>query len=209
MLRHINDGTILTISVSSDHRSVVYGGDDHTVRIGNADYDDSRVLRGHKGPVYKVLCLKNDSSKLVTSSWDRTIRVWDLNVDKNTVILRGHSRCVRDMIELSSNRLLSAADDGSIGLWCLHRNCLMYIMKAHDRTIRRLFVLDDDDDDFVASISYDGKVKVWDFAVNSKSAPPPALLTLQGNSSRYIVGIARLASGIVSTCELGSVVEWT
>ena len=211
-LGHIDTGTILSISVSPDQRSFAYAGDDHTVRLSNVHYDNSSVvLRGHVAAVYKVLFLKSNLYKLVTSSWDRTIRVWDLNTEKNTVILKGHSRCVRDMVELTSNRLLSAADDGSIGLWCLRRESLICIIQAHEKTIGKLFVLDDDeDDDFVASISDDGKIKLWDFSVNSRNttSSPSALLTFDGNRSNYLLDIARLANGLVSTCELGSAVEW-
>ena len=73
---------------------------------------------------------------------------------------------------------------------------------SHEKRISKLFVLDDDDDDFVASISDDGKIKVWDFAVTLKKSTPSALLTLDGNRSKYLLDIARLASGLVSTCEL-------
>ena len=173
-----------SVSASPDQKSVPYAGDDQFIRLSNVNYDDSVALRGHKSSVYKVLFLKRNPSKLVTSSWDRTIRVWDLYTEKNTAILNGHSRCVRDMVELTSNRLLSAADDGSIGLWCLQRESLICMIQAHEKRISKLFVLDDDDDDFVASISDDGKIKVWDFAVTLKKNTPSALLTLDGNRSK-------------------------
>ena len=85
------------------------------------------------------------------------------------------------------------------------------IEKLFEKTIGKLFVLDDDeDDDFVASISDDGKIKLWDFSVNSRNttSSSSALLTFDGNRSNYLLDIARLANGLVSTCELGSAVEW-
>jgi len=198
------EGTVLTIAASLNDRFVVYGGDDHTVRISNIDYNDSRILRGHKGPIYKVLCLKSGS--IATSSWDRTIRIWDLGAfEKAATILSGHSRCVRDMLELSSNRLLSAADDGCIGMWCLQRKTCLVKVQAHDKIIRKLLALNESQD-IIASISDDGYLKVWEFAAASSSQN--LLFSLHGHKSRYLQDIACLPRGLVSVCELGSVMEW-
>lgn len=98
---------------------------DHSVRIWKANSEDcsfscAQVLRGHAGDVF--CCDWDRSGRLVTSSQDRTIRIWN-PIDSNdcAYVLRGHRDYIRAVAWHSkkSNQLASASNDGEIRLWNL------------------------------------------------------------------------------------------
>ena len=41
------------------------------------------------------MCLQVDDQKIVSGSYDKTIRIWDIETLNCTRVLKGHSACVR------------------------------------------------------------------------------------------------------------------
>jgi WD40 repeat protein len=73
------------------------------------------VLTGHKNSIYAIALLK--SNKLASASFDRTIKIWDLNNCENLQTLTGHSDSVECLLTLRDGRLLSGSADSTICVW--------------------------------------------------------------------------------------------
>ena len=81
-------------------------------RYGNSY--PARTLRSH---IEKVI-FSNDGQTLISSSWDRIIRLWQLATGKQIASSQLHSDKINDLALTSNNRtLVSGSADRTIRLW--------------------------------------------------------------------------------------------
>lgn len=76
-----------------------------------------REFHGHGGPIW---CLDVDHARgrLVSGSYDKTLKIWDLATGRCERTLRGHSgwvSCLR--VDSSADRIISGSWDATIKLW--------------------------------------------------------------------------------------------
>lgn len=78
------------------------------------------TYRGHTEPVYAV-ALTPDGTKLVTGSFDTTVRLWDVATGKEEKVFSGptgHTKMVQSVAITPNGRLIaSGAADGSLRFW--------------------------------------------------------------------------------------------
>jgi WD40 repeat protein len=76
-----------------------------------------RELRGHGGGVTDLLWFP-DASRLVSASYDRTLRLWNPDRAECVLILRGHTKKAAS-VSLSDDgtRLVSGAEDRTLRVW--------------------------------------------------------------------------------------------
>ena len=96
-----------------------------------------QVLSGHEGPV-SSLCFSPTRSILASSSWDKTVKLWDVFESKGNIETLGHStdgKRERERREINyitylaltltyspdGSQLAVATLDGVISLWDIHR----------------------------------------------------------------------------------------
>ena len=58
-----------------------------------------------------------DNGLLLSSSWDSTIKIWNLKTRSCLVNLQGHKNIVWDVIQLSDGNIASCSSDNSIIMW--------------------------------------------------------------------------------------------
>ena len=78
---------------------------------------EPKILTGHADPAYAALYTA-DGTKLVTGSFDKTLRLWDLNSSTTLRSMSGHTGLVLCVaISKDGSRLASGSLDNSIRLW--------------------------------------------------------------------------------------------
>jgi WD40 repeat protein len=71
------------------------------------------VFRGHTNTVWG-LDLTPDGQTVVSGSFDKTIKVWDVTTGKERFTLRGHTRCVEFVVVTPDGQTAVAADQGGV-----------------------------------------------------------------------------------------------
>lgn len=111
--------------------TAVFDGDNTLTRILSGSYDgiarvwdlSGQVLAeapGHNSAIKSAKWL--DNAQFVTSSMDRTLRLWSYSDDAITPIaeLLGHKATVENIaVHYASHRILSASADSTVGLWSM------------------------------------------------------------------------------------------
>lgn len=83
------------------------------------DFGMVKTLEGHEGDTTS-LAFSADGARVASSSWDRTIRVWDVENGTLMHVLEGHQDRVNQVIFSPDGSLLaSAGRDGNVMLWGL------------------------------------------------------------------------------------------
>jgi ribosomal RNA-processing protein 9 len=87
------------------------------------------TLFGHQEGVLSVDCWRKD--RPVTSSGDRTIRIWNVSNDTH-LVLRGHNAGIDAVQALTDDTIVSAGSDGAIRLWKdTQKKSLTHVPNAH------------------------------------------------------------------------------
>jgi WD40 repeat protein len=78
-------------------------------------YPELRLV-GHRGPVLSV-CVSADGKRLLTSSADRTLRLWDAYTGKSLRVFEGHTAQVYGAaLSRDGKRVLSGSSDRTVRL---------------------------------------------------------------------------------------------
>ena len=69
------------------------------------------VLRGHEGEILALVI--SPQGRLVTGSWDRTVREWDLNqAGAHPLVLRGQDKTIDFLAVASDGQLVAVSREG-------------------------------------------------------------------------------------------------
>jgi WD40 repeat protein len=122
-----------------------------------------RKFQGHSGPVTCVAC-SPDGRFVATGSWDRTLRVWDLNTGREKSRLSGHSRSIWTVaFSPDSKKVLSGGEDSTIQIWDVESGKLLRTLRGHRKgtTVATLVAFRGDR---ALSASWDRTVRQWDLS---------------------------------------------
>lgn len=171
-------------SAESDSNLLVSGSRDKSLIIWKllsdvpSDEQEKDVLAGYP---YKSmtghnhfisdLSLSQDNCYLLSSSWDKTVRLWDLRTQKTSRRFVGHTKDVYTVSFSSDNRqIISAGADKGIKLWNTLAHC-KFTSEANNHSdwvsclryspLRSASSTKDNIQPYFTSVGWDGKLKVW------------------------------------------------
>lgn len=119
-----------------------------------------RTLKGHTDG---VMCLQFNESLvhpafpvLITGSYDRTARVWNMETGAEVHCLTGHTRAVR-ALQFDEAKLITGSMDRTMRVWNWRTGQCLRILEGHTEGVVCLNF----DQNVLASGSVDTTVKVW------------------------------------------------
>lgn len=172
-----HNGWVTAIATSSDVNNdvVVSGSRDKTIITWTLDYQPGsseqeasagtpkRSLQGHSHFV-NDLVLSSDGAFALSCSWDRTLRLWDLNTGETTKTFVGHKKDVLSVAFSADNRqIVSGSRDRTLKLWNTLGECKHTIDEAgsHTEWVSCVRFSPNVANPLVISASWDKTVKVW------------------------------------------------
>ncbi|ETO33848.1 WD repeat-containing protein [Reticulomyxa filosa] len=101
-----------------------------------------------------------DGTKLISTSDDNTVRIWDIASKKEIQVLGGHSASVIDaQFSPDGNMVVSCAKDDTIRLWDVKTGSELMKLKDHSKPITS--VQFSPEGNTVVSSSYDNTIRIW------------------------------------------------
>ncbi|CAL1703759.1 unnamed protein product [Somion occarium] len=123
------------------------------------------VVQTLKGHTDGVMCLQFSETLshpafpiLITGSYDRTARVWNLETGRELHCLTGHTRAVR-ALQFDEAKLITGSMDHTMRVWDWRTGKCLRTLEGHTEGVVCLNF----DSNVLASGSVDSTVKVWNF----------------------------------------------
>ncbi|BGP16768.1 hypothetical protein JCM10213_002161 [Rhodosporidiobolus nylandii] len=125
---------------------------------------------------------------LMTGSWDRSVRIWNLETGKEVGVLRGHTRGVR-ALQFDALKLVTGSMDSTLKIWNWRTGECMRTLRGHRDAVICLTY----DKQLLVSGSGDSTIRVWDFGTGE-------VYTLRGHSE-WVNSVALWDSKTDAGCE--------
>ncbi|MHC4072603.1 MAG: protein kinase domain-containing protein, partial [Planctomycetota bacterium] len=202
------DRGITALAISPDSRYVAIGSGFEICEIGllnTTSWKPEPPLIGHSGWVTSLTFSAN-GERLISSSADNTIRVWDMNRRGTTKVLKGHRSEVYDLsLTSDESHAVSAGKDRQILEWDLNVPLSAYRERLLGEPVREV-VFSADSRSFY-TVNDKGSVGIWDVETLNKQ---PSLSPELGKQSSIILSpdgdhlIAGTGSGQLCVLDAGS-----
>ena len=165
------------------------------------EYKLLKTLNGHSYPITSV-AYSPDGTKIISGSWDNTIKILDANTGECLKTLEGHSNVVRSVAYSPDGRkIISGSTDKTIKIWNANRGKYLQTLEGHSDRVYS--VAYSPDGKRIISGSQDKTVKIWDANTGE------CLKTLAGHSY-WVYSVAYSPDGtkIISGSLDGTIKIW-
>jgi len=123
-------------------------------------------LRGHSHFVSEI-DLSSDGKFCISSSWDKSVRLWDISTGKCIKKFFGHEKDVYSVSFSEDNRqIISSSKDFTVKLWNTVGHCKnTFYEKNTFSWVTKVLFLPTKNKLFI-SCDWDGTIKIWDIITN-------------------------------------------
>jgi len=165
-------GWVTSIAVTYEQSNLVVSGSrDKKCMIWELTPDGEtpgyarKLLSGHSEPVASTV-LSSDGQFALSGSWDRTMRLWDLNTGASVRTFQGHAKDVNSVAFSGDNRqIVSGSRDKTIKLWNTLAECKYTITEdMHTDWISCVVFSPSAKMPLIVSAGWDKLVKVWNLS---------------------------------------------
>merc|ERR1712127_835329 len=126
------------------------------------------TLEHHKGWITQVSCSPVHPDMLISGSWDKTLRLWDIERGITSTVFKGHKHDVMSVAFSADNRqIISSSRDKTIRLWNTLGECKWVQEsstsgnKSHTEWVSTVQFSPTTNNPVIVSGGWDAKVKVW------------------------------------------------
>lgn len=161
-----HDSTPLSCAFSPDGQRVASCGLDCTAKIFDMLSQKTTVtLTGHSN-VISHCRFSNNQLSLATTSWDKTVRIWDISaggfrLDGSVALQDGHVGSVScSKFNSDDTCLISSGYDQSVCVWDIKNKSKIIALRGHEGWVNSIDITADDR--FVLTVSDDGTARLWD-----------------------------------------------
>jgi WD40 repeat protein len=187
-----HQAAITTIAISPDHRWLVTGSDDTTIRLWDLQNVSDLtatpiVLTDHEGAITSMV-ISPDGHWLVTGSGDHTVRLWRLtapNPAERSILLRSHEGAITTMAISSNGRwLVTGSSDNTARLWDVSvildtgvstQVATPITLQGHEGKILALAI--SPDNRWLVTASGDNTARLWDLPGIADTSPAGSSIT--------------------------------
>ncbi|CCA70407.1 hypothetical protein PIIN_04346 [Serendipita indica DSM 11827] len=174
--------TVTGVGFSPDGSRIVSGSADTTIRLWDANTGRplGEPLRGHdymatsRSQLHGLLLLdfSSDGSRIVSGSWDKTVRLWDANTGQSLgEPLRGHQHLVWAVgFSPDGSRIASGSQDNTIRLWDAGTGRQLGEPLRHQEQV--MAVEFSPDGSRIVSGSWDKTIRLWDVETGQPLGEP-------------------------------------
>ncbi|OSD06842.1 guanine nucleotide binding protein beta subunit [Trametes coccinea BRFM310] len=165
-------GWVTAIATSSENPDMILTASrDKTIIVWQLTRDEDqygypkRILHGHNHFVSDVV-ISSDGQFALSSSWDHTLRLWDLNTGLTTRRFVGHTSDVLSVSFSADNRqIVSGSRDRTIKLWNTLGECKYDIKDdGHTEWVSCVRFSPNVMNPVIVSCGWDKVVKVWELS---------------------------------------------
>jgi WD40 repeat protein len=138
-------------------------------RLHMREIDTQKIVRSFDGhtDVVSSMLVSQDGKRLLTTSWDGSIRQWDVATGLAELKLIGHTGAVLAALYSNAEKnLFSAGADGIIRLWDMATGKVIKSFEGHVAEITSLQLTSDEK--MLISHSIDGSTKFWDLTTGKE-----------------------------------------
>ncbi|MCP6758505.1 MAG: WD40 repeat domain-containing protein [Fischerella sp. CENA71] len=169
------------VAITPDNEKLIYDwGDD--IRVLDLKKSKFFSLKGHTSSVTRI-AVTSSGHKLVTSSSDNTIKVWDLDSRKEIFNFNSHTRCVTTLaITPNGKQLISGSRDKTVKIWDLETGQEIFTFQLCNLKIEKQNNIFDEYPFWVTAVAVstdgkylfitrgDGSLQVWNLESRNKIA---------------------------------------
>jgi WD40 repeat protein/sterol desaturase/sphingolipid hydroxylase (fatty acid hydroxylase superfamily) len=156
-------GEVITVAIGADGQRVAWAAG-RIIKIASAAGNgQERALIGHADLVCTV-ALSPDGERVVSGSFDRSVKVWNATTGLAVQTLTGHDGPVSSVAISSDGRtIVSGSQDGTVRVWDLATGREQVVLRGHSDSVMSVALSADGRK--IVSAGRDGTVKVWDTAL--------------------------------------------
>jgi guanine nucleotide-binding protein subunit beta-2-like 1 protein len=156
------DDRTTVISSSRDKSIIVWDVDNSIVNETGQVGRPLKSLHGH-GHFVSDVVISSDGQFALSGSWDKSLRLWDLNTGTSTRRFASHEKDVLSVAFSADNRqIVSGSRDRTIKLWNTLAQCKFTIVEdCHTDWVSTVRFSPNVRDPVIVSAGWDKVVKVW------------------------------------------------